>query len=85
MAENRKSEYRSYRGRRPRRRVCTFCDNKEEKIDYKNTTVLKRFIAESGKILPRRMSGCCAGHQRAVSVAIKRARQVALLSYTDNK
>lgn len=76
--------YRHFRGRRGRRKVCTFCDNKDQKIDYKDVALLKRFVAESGKILPRRLSGCCAGHQRQLSVAIKRARQVALLPYSDN-
>ena len=61
------------RGRRPRRKVCSFCVDKVEEIDYKDATKLKRYITERGKILPRRISGTCAKHQRQLTVAIKRA------------
>ena len=67
------------RGRRPRRKVCQFCVDKVEHIDYKEIARLRRYINERGKILPRRMSGTCAKHQRDLNTAIKRARQVALL------
>ena len=70
------------RGRRPRRKVCQFCVDKVEQIDYKEIARLRRYINERGKILPRRMSGTCAKHQRQLSVAIKRARAIALLPYT---
>ena len=70
------------RGRRPRRKVCTFCVDKVEHIDYKDVAKLRRFITERGKILPRRISGNCAKHQRQVTVAIKRARNIALLPFT---
>ena len=70
------------RGRRPRRKVCTFCVDKVEHIDYKDVAKLRRFITERGKILPRRISGHCAQHQRQVTVAIKRARNIALLPFT---
>ena len=70
------------RGRRPRRKVCTFCVDKVEHIDYKDVAKLRRFITERGKILPRRISGNCAKHQRQVTVAIKRARNIALLPVT---
>lgn len=70
------------RGRRPRRKVCAFCVDKMEHIDYKDTPRLRRFVSERGKILPRRMTGNCAKHQRQLSIAIKRARVVALLPYT---
>ena len=70
------------RGRRPRRQVCQFCVDKVEHIDYKEIARLRRYINERGKILPRRMSGTCAKHQRQLSVAIKRARAIALLPYT---
>ena len=70
------------RGRRPRRKVCQFCVDKVEHIDYKEIARLRRYINERGKILPRRMSGTCAKHQRERSVAIKRARAIALLPYT---
>jgi small subunit ribosomal protein S18 len=68
--------------RRPKRKVCAFCVDKIKEVDYKDTGRLKRFLSDRGKILPRRITGNCAGHQRQVTVAIKRARQVALLPYT---
>lgn len=67
---------------KPRKRVCSFCTEKVERIDYKDINVLKKYITDRGKILPRRISGNCAKHQRQVTLAIKRARQVALLPYT---
>lgn len=70
------------RGRRPRRKVCSFCVDKVEEIDYKDVTKLRRYITERGKILPRRISGNCAKHQRQMTTAIKRARNVALLPFT---
>lgn len=73
---------RRERGRRPKRRVCSFCVDKIEHIDYKDTARLKRYITERGKILPRRISGNCAAHQRQLTTAIKRARIVALLPFT---
>lgn len=73
---------RRERGRRPRRKVCAFCVDKIEKIDYKDAAKLRRFITERGKILPRRISGNCAKHQRQVTIAIKRARNIALLPFT---
>ena len=65
----------------PRRKVCTFCVEKATAIDYKDTAKLKKFITEKGKMLPRRMTGVCAKHQRILSSAIKRARLVALLPF----
>lgn len=70
------------RGRRPRRKVCSFCVDKVEEIDYKDVAKLRRYITERGKILPRRISGTCAKHQRQLTTAIKRARNVALLPFT---
>ena len=70
------------RGRRSRRKVCTFCVDKVDVIDYKDVAKLRRFITERGKILPRRISGNCAKHQRQVTLAIKRARYIALLPFT---
>lgn len=70
------------RSRRPRRKVCSFCVDKVEEIDYKDVAKLRRYITERGKILPRRISGTCAKHQRQLTVAIKRARNVALLPFT---
>ena len=69
------------RGRKPRRKVCQFCVDKIEHIDYKDLPRLRRFVTERGKILPRRTTGTCAAHQRQLTVAIKRARQIALLPY----
>ena len=69
-------------GRRPRRKVCSFCVDKVAHIDFKDTAKLRRYLSERGKILPRRMSGNCAKHQRQLSEAIKRARAIALLPYT---
>lgn len=68
--------------RRPRRKVCSFCVDKVQEIDYKDAAKLRKFITERGKILPRRISGTCAKHQRQLTIAIKRARNVALLSFT---
>ena len=70
------------RSRRPRKKVCSFCVDKVEQIDYKDVAKLRRYITERGKILPRRISGNCANHQRQVTVAIKRARNIALLPFT---
>ena len=69
------------RGGRRRKKVCVFCGN-DNVIDYKDTNKLKRYISERGKILPRRITGNCAKHQRALTVAIKRARHIALMPYT---
>ncbi|WP_053955075.1 MULTISPECIES: 30S ribosomal protein S18 [Clostridia] len=68
------------RGRK--KRVCSFCADKANHIDYKDIRKLGKYVTERGKILPRRISGTCATHQRALTVAIKRARTVALLPYT---
>lgn len=70
------------RGRKPRRKVCSFCVDKVEDIDYKDIAKLRRYVTERGKILPRRISGNCAKHQRQLTSAIKRARNVALLPFT---
>lgn len=65
----------------PRKKVCTFCVDKVETIDYKDVAKLKKFVTEKGKILPRRMTGVCAQHQRALAKAIKRARIADLLPF----
>ena len=69
------------RGNRKRRKVCAFCVDKVEEIDYKDAQKLKRYLSERSKILPRRTTGTCAMHQRQLTDAIKRARHVALLPY----
>lgn len=66
---------------RPRKKVCAFCKDKNKTIDYKDAASMKQFISERGKILPRRVTGTCAAHQRLVTVNVKRARQVAILPY----
>jgi small subunit ribosomal protein S18 len=68
--------------KRTRRKVCQFCVDKVEHIEYKDTGKLRKFLSEKGKILPRRISGNCAKHQRQMTTAIKRARHIALLPYT---
>lgn len=67
-----------------RRRVCRFCSDKEVTIDYKDSKTLKNFVTERGKIIPRRIYGTCAKHQRQLTEAVKRARQLALLPYMGN-
>ena len=81
MSEDRGDRVRRPRGRKPRRKVCQFCVEKVAYIDYKDVTRLRRFTSERGKILPRRMTGTCAKHQRQLSTAIKRARVIALMPY----
>ncbi len=70
------------RMRRPRRKVCAFCVDKIGSIDYKDIGRIRKFVTERGKILPKRMSGVCAKHQRQLTTAIKRARHLAMLPYT---
>ena len=70
--------------RKGRRKVCTFCVDKVDYIDYKDVNKLRKFTSERSKILPRRVTGTCAYHQRELTTAIKRARYVALLPYTSD-
>lgn len=85
MADNRNSK-RNSKGdkpfRRPRKKVCNFCVERVDEIDYKDVEKLKKYVSDKGKILPRRVTGTCAKHQRKVTEAIKRARTIALLPYT---
>ncbi len=67
---------------KPRKKVCSFCANKSNTIDYKDINQLNKHITDRGKILPRRVNGNCSKHQRELTIAIKRARQVALLPYS---
>ena len=69
------------RQRRIKKKVCTFCADKNLVIDYKDADKLKKYVSEKGKILPRRVTGLCAKHQREVTTAIKRARSIALLPF----
>jgi small subunit ribosomal protein S18 len=73
---------RRERGRKPKKKVCSFCVDKVEAIDYKDVPKLRRYTTERGKILPRRISGNCAKHQRQLTLSIKRARNIALLPFT---
>ncbi len=77
-----KSRERSKRRYIPKRKVCSFCVNPEQSIDYKNVALLRQYISERGRIEPRRKTGVCPKHQRTLSIALKRARHIALLPYT---
>ena len=68
--------------RKMRKKVCALCANKDLVLDYKNADQLKKFVNEKGKILPRRATGACAKHQRDITLAVKRARHIAVLPYT---
>lgn len=78
---NDKSDRPGRGGRKSRRKVCRFCVDRVETIDYKDVARLRSFMSERAKILPRRVTGTCARHQRELTVAIKRARQIALLPF----
>ncbi|HTP42870.1 MAG TPA: 30S ribosomal protein S18 [Nitrospiria bacterium] len=84
-------EHESTRGREGgesrflRRKVCRFCVDKSPYIDYKDASMLRNYLSERGKIVPRRISGSCAKHQRRLTVAIKRARIAALLPFIDER
>jgi len=71
-------------GRKGRKKVCSFCVDRADYIDYKDVAKLRRYISERAKILPRRVTGTCAHHQRELTIAIKRARHLALLPYSSD-
>ena len=71
-------------GKRARKKVCAFCVDRAEHIDYKDVAKLRRYLSERAKIVPRRVTGTCARHQRELTIAIKRARHLALLPYTSD-
>ncbi len=73
---------KTYRNRRAKKKVCQFCVDKVDYIDYKDVAKLRRFVSERAKILPRRVTGTCAKHQRQLTTAIKRARHIALMPYS---
>lgn len=86
MPKARREEKRTSSRRGPqtgpiKRRSCSFCRDKVEEVDYKNTNLLRRHVSEKGKIRSRRITGTCRRHQRQVAVAVKRAREMALLPY----
>ena len=76
---------RPMRPRKAKKKVCAFCQDKIDYIDYKDTAKLRRFVSERAKILPRRITGTCAKHQRQLTEAIKRARHIALLPFTSEQ
>ncbi len=84
MAERNDRPERRSGGRKGRKKVCGFCVDKIETIDYKDVAKLRRYISERAKILPRRVTGTCARHQRELTVAIKRARHMALMPYVSD-
>ena len=81
MMEKEKTE-RPFRARKAKKKVCQFCVDKVQDIDYKDVAKLRRYVSERAKILPRRITGTCAKHQRQLTIAIKRARQIALLPFS---
>ena len=86
MANNKKRNNNidddNVRIRKPKRKVCAYCADKNLEIDYKQVDKRKKYVSEKGKILPRRVTGLCAKHQRELTIAIKRARAIALLPFT---
>ena len=79
--EKERTERNDRRNRKRRKKVCAFCMDKIENIDYKDVPRLKRYLSDRAKIIPRRVTGTCARHQRQLTVAVKRARHVAFLPY----
>ena len=86
MSERNERQERDNRrlNRKGRKKVCSFCIDKVENIDYKDIAKIRRYISERAKILPRRVTGTCSCHQRALTVAIKRARHLALLPFSND-
>ena len=81
---NRNDDDYNPRFRKMRKKVCPLCADKDLVLDYKNADQLKKFVNDTGKILPRRATGACAKHQRDITLAVKRARHIAVLPYTQN-
>lgn len=84
MADNRQDKDNKRSGRKGRRKVCGFCVDRVDNIDYKDISKLRRYVSERAKILPRRVTGTCAHHQRSLTMAIKRARHLALLPFSSD-
>ena len=84
MPEKLERENRRMGTRKSKKKVCVFCTDKVKNIDYKDASKLRRFISERAKILPRRVTGTCASHQRSLTQAIKRARHLALLPFSND-
>ena len=81
---NRNDEDYNPRFRKMRKKVCPLCADKDLVLDYKNADQLKKFVNDKGKILPRRATGACAKHQRTITLAVKRARHIAVLPFSQN-
>ena len=81
---NREGASMKRRPMRRRKKVCVFCGKENNEIDYKDVAKLRKYVSERGKILPRRITGNCAKHQRALTVAVKRARHIALMPYVQD-
>ena len=81
---DRENSNRQFRPKTRRKKVCSFCTDKVTDIDYKDVSKLRKYLSERSKILPRRITGACAKHQRQVTAAIKRARHVALIAYVSD-
>jgi len=79
---NNNSDDDNVRIRKPKKKVCAYCADKNLEIDYKQVEKLRKYVSEKGKILPRRVTGLCAKHQRDITLAVKRARHIALLPFT---
>ena len=85
MAREQKADRSSFRRYfPPKKKVCRFCQSNVKEIDYKNVDILKKYVPDRGKILPRRITGTCAFHQRKLTIAIKRARLMALLPFVED-
>ena len=82
--KNNKNYDEDYNPRKQRKKVCALCSDKNFELDYKNYDQLKKFVNEKGKILPRRTTGACSKHQRDITIAVKRARHIAILPYAQN-
>ena len=79
--DNKEMQQKPFRANKKRKKICNFCAEKAEVIDYKDALKLRKYVSERSKILPRRITGTCAKHQRELTIAIKRARHIALLPY----
>ena len=79
--DNKEMQQKPFRANKKRKKICNFCAEKAEVIDYKDALKLRKYVSERSKILPRRITGTCAKHQRDLTIAIKRARQIALIPY----
>jgi small subunit ribosomal protein S18 len=85
MKESKEKKEKGEKKSFQRKKMCRFCGDKIDYIDYKDLVTLKNFLTERGKIIPRRISGNCAGHQRQLMISIKRARNIALLAFAEER